>query len=58
MTIKTPPATKEFREGWDRTFARVVYQEERVPCKHIVEGSIPVSGSIIIKCQDEDIILD
>jgi hypothetical protein len=67
MTIKTPPATKAYRDNWDRTFARVVQYEERVPCKHIVDGSSPSSGPMylsddgrvvcVIKTLDGDITL-
>ena len=66
MTIKTPLATKAYRDNWDRTFARVVQQEERLSCKQVVEGSIPSFGYIhlgdnglvcVIKTTEGDIVL-
>lgn len=58
--IKTPPNSNEYERNYDKVFrkAGVAQTVERLPCKQDVTGSIPVSGSIIIKCQDEDIILD
>ena len=68
--IKTPPATKEYRDNYDRIFnAGLVQLEERLSCKQDVEGSTPSSGSktyewpwkydatLLIKTIDGDITL-
>lgn len=57
MTIKTPPATKAYRDNWDRTFARVVQQEERLSCTQVVEGSIPSSGSMYLNDDGKVVVL-
>lgn len=60
--IRSKPSTDKFRKGYDSIKwchdAGVVQKVERVPCKHIVESSILSAGSMIIKCQDEDLILN
>ena len=60
--IRSKPSNKEYRKWYDEIKwdhkAGVAQKVERLPCKQDVTGSIPVSGSIIINCQDEDIILD
>ena len=61
--IRSMPTNDNFRNHFDETFRRsnagLVQLEERQSCKLVAESSNLSSGpKMIIKCQDEDIILN